>query len=374
VRSATYLRSYRGKQSVISAGKAMTSQQGGAQQPAGIRDVARLAGVSVASVSFALNGQPGVADETRRRILAAAAELGYRANPQAQALRRGRTTTYGLVIRNFNNPFFLEVLTGAEQLARPAGATLLLLDSHYSLERELMLVREMAGQRLAGLAIAPVGKGESVRLWQELRPGIPVVALNASAEGIAGVSRVYPDNAAGVELAMRRLAELGHTSAAFLSAPRGLAADTDRLRYFRRTARELGIRPDIIRSPLTITDVRKASRTLLTRPDAPTAIITNSDYTALGIYQTARDLSLRIGPDVSVIGHDDLPTSELLDPPLATICLDGREMGRALMARLLNGDPPRDYVAPVELVERASLQAPDLSLRPAFAGLSATTR
>jgi LacI family transcriptional regulator len=352
----------------------MTSQQDGAQQPAGIRDVARLAGVSVASVSFALNGQPGVADQTRRRILAAAAELGYRANPQAQALRRGRTSTYGLVIRNFNNPFFLEVLTGAEQLARPAGATLLLLDSHYSLERELMLVREMASQRLAGLAIAPVGKGESVRLWQELRPGTPVVALNASAEGIPGVSRVYPDNAAGVELAMRRLAELGHTSAAFLSAPRGLAADTDRLRYFRRTARELGIRPDIMRSPLTNTDVRKASRALLTRPDAPTAIITNSDYTALGIYQTARDLALRIGPDVSVIGHDDLPTSELLDPPLATICLDGREMGRALMARLLNGDPPRDYVAPVELVERASLQAPDLSLRPVFAGLSATTR
>ena len=76
-------------------------------------------------------------------------------------------------------------------------------------------------------------------------------------------------------------------------------------------------------------------------------MITNSDYTALGIYQTARDLSLRIGPDVSVIGHDDLPTSELLDPPLATIRLDGREMGRALMARLLECNPPSDYVAPV---------------------------
>ena len=137
----------------------MTSQQGGARQPAGIRDVARMAGVSVATVSLALNGQPGVADDTRRRILAAAAELGYRANPQAQALRRGRTTTYGLVIRNFSNPFFLEVLSGAEHAADEAGATLLLLDSHYSLERERMLVREMAAQRLAGLAIAPVGNG-----------------------------------------------------------------------------------------------------------------------------------------------------------------------------------------------------------------------
>src|SRR3984885_5339873 len=114
----------------------MTSQQGASQVnvPAGIRDVARLAGVSVASVSFALNGQPGGAEETKRRILAAAAELGYRANPQAQALRRGHTTTYGLVIRNFSNPFFLEVLSGAEQAADEAGATLLLLCSHYPVE------------------------------------------------------------------------------------------------------------------------------------------------------------------------------------------------------------------------------------------------
>ncbi|HEY2268779.1 MAG TPA: LacI family DNA-binding transcriptional regulator [Streptosporangiaceae bacterium] len=337
----------------------MTSQQGGGgRQPAGIRDVARLAGVSVASVSFALNGQPGVAEDTRRRILAAADELGYRANPQAQALRRGRTTTYGLVIRNFSNPFFLEVLTGAERAASEAGATLLLLDSHYSAEREQRLVREMAAQRLAGLAIAPVGRGDSLRLWQELRPGTPLVALNAAVDGMTGVSRVYPDNAAAVGLAMRRLAGLGHSCVAFLSAPRGLVADPDRLRHFRRLARELVLEPVIMRSPLTIPDVRKAAGALLAQPHAPTAIITNSDYTALGIYQTARDLVLRIGPDVSVIGHDDLPTSELLDPPLATIRLDGREMGRALIARLLGGNGSGDYVAPVELVERASLQAP----------------
>jgi LacI family transcriptional regulator len=103
-------------------------------------------------------------------------------------------------------------------------------------------------------------------------------------------------------------------------------------------------------------------------------IITNSDYTALGSYKTAHDLGLRIGPDVSVIGHDDLPTSELLDPPLATIRLNGQEMGRALMARLLDPDPPADFVAPVELVERASLQAPDRFVHRVFARLSATTR
>src|SRR5262245_6618664 len=158
-----------------------------------------------------------------------------------------------------------------------------------------MLVREMAAQRLAGLAIAPVGRGESLRLWQELCPGTPAVALNAAAEGIPGVSRVYPDNAAAVGLAMRRLAELGHSCVAFLCAPRGLVADPDRLRHFRRLARDLGVHPAVLRSPLTVTDVRKAARTLLARPGAPTAIITNSDHTALGVYQAARDLSLRIG-------------------------------------------------------------------------------
>ena len=105
----------------------MATHTGGSGRPAGIRDVARMAGVSVATASLALNGRPGVADETRRRALAAAEQLGYRANPQAQALRRGRTTTYGFVVRNFANPFFLEVLSGAQQVAGDAGATLLSL-------------------------------------------------------------------------------------------------------------------------------------------------------------------------------------------------------------------------------------------------------
>jgi LacI family transcriptional regulator len=336
-------------------------QWGATDKPIGLRDVARLAGVSVASASLALNGQPGVADKTRRRIAAAAEQLGYRANPQAQALRRGRTTTYGFVVRNLANPFFLDVMSGAEQVANESGATLLVLDSCYSIDREAEHVREMAAQRSAGLAIAPVGSGRSIRLWQQLRPGAPVVALNASVRGIKGVSRVMPDNAAAVALPMRRIAQLGHGSAAFIAAPRSLMADSDRLRHFQRHADELSIRPHVVHSRLTIQDVSRATHALLSAPAAPTSIITNSDYTAHAIYKAAREMSLRIGPGVSVIGHDDLPTSELLDPPLATIRVDRQEMGRALMARLLAQVPPDDFLAPVELVERASLQRPETS-------------
>ena len=156
---------------------------------------------------------------------------------------------------------------------------------------------------------------------------------------------------------------------AFLTAPRRLMADPDRLRHFRRLSRALGLRATVLYSPLTMGDVQQATRAVLAGPDgdhlAPTAVITNSDYTAHAVYKAARELGLRIGPGVSVVGHDDLATSELLDPPLATIWLNRREMGRALMLRLLGRVPPGDYVAPVELIERASLQAAGCRLSPA---------
>lgn len=330
-----------------------------AAKPVGIRDVARMAGVSVASASTALNGQPGVSDLTRQRIAAAAEQLGYRANPQAQALRRGRTTAYGFVVRNLANPFFLDVMSGAEEVASESGATLLVLDSRYSVEREAEHLRNMAAQRFAGLAIAPVGAGKSIKLWQQLRPGAPVVALNATVRGISGVSLVVPDNAAAVELPMRRIAELGHGSAAFIAAPRRLMADADRLAYFRVQADRLGLRPYVVHSRLTMQDVGRATRILLSGPEPPTSIITNSDYTAHAIYKAARELELQVGPVISVVGHDDLPTSELLDPPLATIRIDRQEMGRQLMSRLLAETSAENFIAPVQLVERASLQPPE---------------
>lgn len=320
----------------------------------GIRDVAAAAGVSVASASVAINGRSGVSEQTRQRVLQAAQRLGYRANPQAQALRRGRTSIYGLVVRNFTNPFFIDVISGAEEVAAEAGATLLVLDSHYSLEREQRHVAAMADRQCAGLAIAPVGPGDALAQWQRLRPGLPAVALNGTAEGIAGVTRVCPDNIAAVRLPMRRLAELGHTRVGFLSAPRQLMADPDRLREFRREARRLGIAGQALYSALTIDGVHRAVTRSLNRSGAPTAVITNSDYTAHGVYLAARSLHREIGPGLSVVGHDDLPTSELLDPPLTTLRLDRRAMGRALMRRLLDPSVTDDHVEPVELIERAS--------------------
>jgi LacI family transcriptional regulator len=331
------------------------------ERPPGIRDVARAAGVSVASASVALNHRPGVAADTRARILAAAEQLGYRAHPQARALRSGHSNTFGLVVRNLGNPFFLDIISGAEEVASAAGATVLFLDSHYSVERERHLVEAMAAQRVDGLAIAPVGTGQSIRLWQELRPGMPAVALNATVDGIPDVSRVMPDNAAALELPMSRLAELGHVKVAFLSAPRPLMADPDRLRHFRRLVRALGLQSEIWYTPLNLAAAQSTVEARLARPERATAVIANSDYVAQAVYRAARRIGLAVGPDVSVVGHDDLPTSELLDPPLATLAVDRLAMGRALMQRLLEVETG-DHVEPVEWVERASVRAATLGV------------
>jgi LacI family transcriptional regulator len=129
----------------------------------------------------------------------------------------------------------------------------------------------------------------------------------------------------------------------------------------RREAPRLGIAGRALYSPLTIDEVCRTVARGLGKRDAPTAVITNSDYTAHGVYLAARTLSRRVGSGLSVVGHDDLPTSELLDPPLTTLQLDRRAMGRALMGRLLDPSVTDDHVEPVQLVERASMSRPSRS-------------
>lgn len=323
-----------------------------------IRDVARAAGVSPTLASFALNDRAGVAATTKARILAAAASLGYQADPHARALRTGSAGVFGLVVRNLANPYFLGVITGAQEAAVRHGRTVLVVDADYSARREQEHVRRLAAQRVEGLAIAPVGPGAAVRLWQRLRPGTPTVVLNATARRIQGVSRVGPDNVQAVDLATRHLAGLGHTEIAFLTAPRRVMADHDRLEEFLRVCQALDVRPAPVETPLNLHDVHDRVLALLDgRP--PTAIVTNSDYTAHAVYKAARQRGLRVGRDLSIVGHDDLPTSELLDPPLTTLRIDARAVGRALVDRLLGeGGPARDHHQPVDLVVRASTCPP----------------
>lgn len=322
-----------------------------------IADVARAAGVSPTLVSFALNQRPGVAADTRDRIVAAARALGYVANPLAQSLRTGRTGTVGMVVRNYTNPYFLDLIAGAQQHAWSEGATVLAVDSDYSEQREHEHIARLASTHADGLAIAPVGDGAGIAQWQQQRPGTPVVMVNAALQRDHQVMRVGPDNPRAVHLAVSHLHQLGHRRIAFLMAPSNVQADHDRSRTFATAVGRMNLEGVPVETPLSIDGTLKATADLLAHSNPPTAVITNSDHTAHAVYFAARQAGVAVGHHLSVVGHDDLPTSALLDPPLTTVRLDRWAVGQAIAQRLI-GQAQGDYVAPVTLVVRGSTGPP----------------
>lgn len=322
-----------------------------------LRTVAAAAGVSPSLVSFALNDRPGVSAASRRHILEVARELGYQPDPRARELRTGRARLVGLVVRNVTNPFFNGVLTGMQERAEQDDVSIVAMDDHYDAEREAAHVRSLAGRRPMGLAIAPVGEAPVVRLWQKLRPETPLVLLNAAPATHPDVAHVIPDNPRAVRLAVEHLRGLGHRRIALLCAPRELMPDGDRLEAYVAVCAESGMSPAFLHAPPAGEELLRALVAALSAPDRPTAIITNSDTSAAAVYLVAREVGLRIGTDLSVVGHDDLLTSQLLDPPLTTIRLALDELGRQAYLRLV--DPQlASHVEPVSLVVRSSTGPP----------------
>ena len=143
------------------------------------RTVADAAAVSPALVSFALNGRPGVSDGKRTEIIRLARELGYQPDPLARELRTGKTTMFGLIIRNVANPFFIDLLASMQEAAFEENTTIIAMDSRYSEERERIHIRRLASRRISSLAIAPVGAAKSVLQWSALRPDARTVLVNS---------------------------------------------------------------------------------------------------------------------------------------------------------------------------------------------------
>lgn len=319
-----------------------------------LREVALAAGVSVPQASLALNGQGRVAASTARRVREAADRLGYRPNPTARALRLGHGDAVGLITRNLSNPYFLDVLRGMESITSTRGSSVVVMDSGYDAATELEAVRRMADSRVSALALAPVGGTDAVVWWRTHRPELPLVLLNVSPN--PGITTIGPDNSRAVVLAVDHLAELDHERVGFVSAPLPDAADPDRTEAFLNHTRERGITPVLIQTRLRFDAVRQAVAAELADPAGLRTFLMNSDYTASAVYRATRDAGLAIGREVSVVGHDDLPTSSLLAPPMTTIAFDRQSVGRLAATALL--DPvrqPGDQVIPVRLIVRDSV-------------------
>ncbi|WP_193071823.1 LacI family DNA-binding transcriptional regulator [Brevibacterium sp. FME37] len=298
--------------------------------------MAKAAGVSPSLVSFVFNERPGVSETTREHVLKVAAELGYQPDPLARELRTGKATTMGLVVRNVANPFFNEILMGMQDQAERDGVSILAMDARYDPAREEAHLRSLAARRPAGLALVPVGDASSVRLWQQLCPESPLVVVNATLGAAPEIPHVTPDDVSAVRLAFNHLHGLGHRRIALLSAPPELMPDRDRTAEYLSLCAHHELPAFPIYASLRGDGLIKHLKMVLSAPNSerPTAVITNSDHTAALVYHATRQLGLSVGHDVSVVGHDDLPTSALLSPGLSTISVNLREMGRQAYLRI----------------------------------------
>jgi DNA-binding LacI/PurR family transcriptional regulator len=317
-----------------------------------IKDVAGLAGVSVATVSYVVNGTRTVATPTRHRVEAAIAQLGYEPNSAARGLKRRRAASIALVVPDLRNPFFAELAGGIEAVALERDVLLVLCSTDASAEREAYYARLLNGRRVDGVVYL-TGTGLPPASLLELALSEPVVFVDERLPGVE-VPFVGVANRGGARAVMEHVLASGHTDIAIIAGPEALWTAEQRLAGYREALASAGHDPD--RARLLRGDYREQSGAQavdrLWDGDArqPTVLVAANDLMAVGAIERLRQRGLRVPEDVSVAGFDDIPLARLLQPALTTVRQPADELGRAaahaLFARL---DDPAAALAHVEL-------------------------
>lgn len=306
------------------------------RRPTG-RDVARLAGVSQATVSLVFSGSPGhrVSDATRDRIHAAARELGYRPQAAGRQLRLGRSGMVLLAVPNLLGPFFGRVLTGVHEEAARHGLAVVVSSGWDA----ATLAEAAAAGRFDGLLIC----SPDDRQLGELPPDTAAVLLDADPAANPDRPTVELDVAAGMRAAVDHLAALGHRRIGYLRSAHSAHTFRTRQAAFAAASAPLDVQESAVSLNEGSRAAARAARELLAGPDRPGAVVCDDDVVASGLYQAAAELGLRIPDDLSVVGMDNIPVAELLSPPLTTVDLPGEQLGRtglATLVALLHGELP----------------------------------
>jgi LacI family transcriptional regulator len=331
-------------------------------------DVARRAGVSVATVSYVMNNGPKpVAAATRRRVVAAIEALGYRPNAIARSLRTRRTRILGLVLPDSANPYFAKLARAVEDAATARGYQVVVSNAAEDLTREARVIEALLRLQVDGLVWIPADL-RAVRHDVTLPP-VPTVqldrALSMSIETpLCDV--VGSDNVAGGELAATHLLDLGHRRIAVLSGPRGHAHADDRLQGACASLEKADVQ--LPGSHIAYGDFSYAAgamhaQTWLSLPagERPSAVICANDAMAIGVLSAAAGWGVRVPEDLSVVGYDDVPQATFTVPPLTTVAQPLEEMAIQAVNRLLfrverpdNATTPEYRVLPVRLILRRS--------------------
>jgi len=343
----------------IVTGPAGTGEEGGG--PAKMRptmtDVASAAGVSLKTVSRVVNAETGVGPETALSVQKAIAELGYRRNEQARALRAGRRSRLiGLVTKDVSNPFYSAIERGVEEEVRERGLLVVASSSDEDPARERLLLEVLCERRVAGLLVVPTGTDHGY-LASEVAHGTVVAFIDRPPRDLVADSIVL-DNAGGARRAVAHLLAHGHRRVAHVGDLPGVFTTSERLRGYREALGSAGLPVDKTLVRLGCHDIASAEaamRDLLALPQPPTAVLAGNNRLTFGVLRAMA--SLRRRP--ALVGFDDFELAALLAPPVSVVAYDAVELGR-LSARMicerLDGavGPPRQVVVPVEIVARGS--------------------
>ncbi|MFT8246645.1 LacI family DNA-binding transcriptional regulator [Roseomonas sp. BN140053] len=321
-------------------------------------------GLSVAAVSRFLNRTLDLPPETAGRIEKAIKTLGYRPNPHARRLSRGRSDTIGLIVPDIANPFFALLVDAVERAAEERGSDLLVCATRNRVSHELRELSRLGRDYADGLLFV-TNHADDGALAQAIASVGKVVLLDEDVPGV-WAPRVFADNHRGGMLAARHLLAAGHRRLAFLGGPRGLLSTVERHAGFAEAVHAADPAARIVfedYGDYSAAQGRSAAERLLRAVPSATAVFATSDETALGVLAAARALAVPVPEALSVVAFDDVGPLHLLDPPLTAIRQPVAEIGRSGVETLL------DYIAglpvpaqprrlPVVLVERGSVAPP----------------
>lgn len=327
-----------------------------------IRDVARRAKVSTATVSRTINQVATVDSQMAKRVWKAIEELGYYPNRSARALVSGRSHVFGLIVSEITNPFFPEIVQTFETLAVEQHYEILLTSTIHDPKRMELAVRRMIESRVDGVAILTFGMEEN--LLEHLRfRNLPLVFVDIGPKA-PRVSNIRVDYADGIRQAVQHLAALRHDRIGFITGPSRLRSALARKDAFEAAMREIGlpVKPTfVVEGDHRLEGGKQALHKLSELRERPTALMCSNDMTAIGVMREAFELGIKVPEDLSVIGFDDIRIAEFMIPPLTTIQMSQSELARlafeALLKEVKRETPSpegSEYLLKTQLVLRSS--------------------
>jgi len=325
-----------------------------------IKEVARKAGVSIATVSYVINDIRKVSAETERRVRLAAKELGYSPNRLARGLVARRSSFVGLVVPDIGNPFFPEITKSFQGEANLSAMEAIVMDTNYDRQRTRDLIERLVSLQVAGAAFLTSQVDAAVKEALAKR-GIPAVYLDYGTPG-PGISNIAVDYRQGMLEAVDHLAQLGHRRIALIGGPAHGAAAQKRKSAFLERAGEAGLEARAIDSDFSVQGGYFSCSKLLSSSKI-TAVIAANDLMAIGAMHCAFDRHVRVPDDLSVIGFDDITFAQFTQPALTTVAVPRAEIGKLAFQSLLSlmADPKAEgktYPVGTNLVIRQTTAPP----------------